>query len=443
MKLKIKKYGLYFLFAINLLVIISFWSIGSAEMFGIDSSGIYLALGRLAGLLAVYFVLLQFVFMGRAVWIEKIFGLDKLSSIHRLNGYLSILLIILHPIFITVSYGISNKLNFIDQFIDFLKNYPDLFSASLAVILFISIVFLSIYIVRKHLKYETWYFIHLLTYLAVILAFGHQLKLGGDFSSNLFTTYWYLLYLFVFGNLLFFRFFKPFYNFYKYNFKVKNLVNETESTTSIYIEGKNLQSFKSEAGQFIIVRFLAKGLWWQAHPFSLSYIQKNNQLRITVRNLGDFTSKIPSLKIGTKIFIEGPYGGFTAENNPHTKFLFIAGGVGITPIRALIEKTSENKSNIVVLYSSKNSTDIIFKSELDQLSQKNNFPIFYIMSDELEYAGEKGRIDKDKLERLVKNIQEREVYVCGPKPMIESMKKILQENFNLKSPQIHYEKFSL
>lgn len=439
----IKKYAIIIALCVNIAIIIGFWwSVSHKLLLSGDAPGVLRALGRLSGLMAVLFVLLQFLLMGRPFWIEKIFGLDKLARVHHLNGYLSIGFILLHPALLVTSYAMTNEVGLIEQYLDFFTNYRDVWMASIAVVLFTGIVFLSISIARKRLKYESWYFVHLLTYLAVLLAFGHQLKIGGDFLMNkTFAYYWWALYIFVFGNVLIFRFMKPVYNSLKYRFTVSDVVAETADTNSVYISGRNLHNFRTKAGQFIILRFLAKGFWWQAHPFSLSWVPKNNQIRITVKNCGDFTSKIPEIKKGTAVYIDGPYGVFTPKPKPNIKYLFIAGGVGITPIRAMIERVAE-EHELTLLYANKKTPDIIFKKELEEMKAKYGFSLHHILSDQPDYEGEKGRIDKEKLLRLVKDIREREIYICGPVPMMDGIIKILKE-IGVKRDRIHFEKFSL
>lgn len=434
------KPGIYLSFIANLLIIFGFWLAGSSQLLWTGTSDILLAFGRLTGLLAVYFILLQFLLIGRAVWMEKTFGLDKLAHVHRLNGYLSILFILLHPILLVFSTEIVNKRGFFTELTDYLISSDDLLQAGIAVVLFVAVVFSSIYVARKHLKYETWYFVHLLTYLAVLLAFGHQLEFGGDFLSNrYFTVYWYLAYLFVFGNFIYARFLLPLYRLKKYSFTVDELVPENSGATSVFIKGKNLATWKIEAGQFINVRFLTKNFWWQSHPFSVSSLPKNDRLRITVKSLGDFTSKVQALKKGTRVLVEGPYGIFTPNPAPQTKYLFIAGGVGITPIYCLAEKIAAH-NDIVILYCNKTSDDIIFKKELEELAQKQRLKLHYIMSNEENFKGEKGRIDEEKIMRLVPDASFRQAYICGPTPMMESLLKILQK-IGIHKEHIHYEKF--
>lgn len=337
---KIRKALIYLLLLLNLGIIVYYWLKASPGLL-LDSSSALSGLGRLFGLLAAFFTLTQIVLIGRSPWIEKLFGLDKLTNIHRLNGYLVFFLIILHPVLLVISASSFTQLNFFYQFGQFLET-KSLLLAAIATAIFIAIVFLSIYIVRSKMRYETWYYIHLLTYIAIALAFFHQVEFGTTItSSDLFQKYWYALYIFSFGSLIIFHWLMPYINFARFNFRISQIVAETENANSVVISGKNLSNWPGRPGQFITIRFLAKGFWWQSHPFSLSTKPDGQKIRITIKALGDFTKQIPKLKAGTRVIIGGPFGTFTSAE-AGTKYLFIAGGVGITPIRSLIEEVAPN-----------------------------------------------------------------------------------------------------
>jgi predicted ferric reductase len=425
----------------NLGVLLYFWYFHSFSLLSSGPGDLLTALARLAGLLAVYFVLLQFILLGREVWIEQLYGLDRLTRIHHLNGQVSIFFIIAHPVLVITGYAINKKTDIIQQFLDFLFNYQDIWKAEIAFVLFISIVGLSYAIVKKHLQYELWYTVHLLAYLAIALAWGHQLKLGQDFQTNAFIYYWYLLYAFVFGNVLFYRFMRPLYFFFENQFSVIDIKPETDTVRSVYISGKKLQSYPIKPGQFIILRFLDKKNWWKPHPFSLSQPVKDNLLRVSIKNSGDFTSQINMIKKGTRVLIDGPYGVFTLPKKSN-KLLFLAGGIGITPIRSLTEQATIQGKDIVLLYSNKTVKDIVFKKELDGLAKQYSFPIHYFVTDDPMFTGQKGRITKEKITELVPDIRDREIFICGPTPMMKSLRSDLL-TLKVPAPQIHMEDFSL
>ncbi|MCL5666160.1 MAG: ferredoxin reductase family protein [Patescibacteria group bacterium] len=443
MSVKTKKAAFSFLIIANLAIIIFFWGCYSGPWFSMGRGDPYIALGRLAGLLAVFLVLLQLLFMSRVRFMESAFGLDKLSLLHHYNGEIFTIFVIAHPVFLTVGYALNDRLTFFSQLWDLVLHYEDVSSAAIGLVLLVFIAAYSVIFVFRHWNYEWWYRTHLLAYLAVLLAFGHQTGLGGDFVGHpFFSGYWILLYAAVFAGLLLYRFMRPVWYFYKYGFYVKEVKPESENVTSVYIGGKNLDKFKVLAGQFMIFRFLGKGWWQQAHPFSLSMYPGQDLLRISVKNVGDYTSHIKNLKPGTKVLIDGPYGIFTRKVLSGEKILFIAGGIGITPIRSLIEQFGKEGKNMVLLYANRTEQDITFKRELRDLTQQYRLAVNHILSRQQDWAGEKGRIDEEKIKKLAPDFLQREVYLCGPLPMTKDVVKILID-LGMNRSKIHFENFSL
>ncbi len=428
--------------ALTLGIVIYFWLINSSGLLFQGTAEACLALGRLFGLLAVYCILLQLLLIGRVSWIEKIVGHDRLSHLHHLNGLMAWIFIIFHPILIITSYALVGKISFLHQFIIFVSSYPKIPFALAAWILFIVIIITSINLIKRKIKYEYWMLIHLFVYVAILLAFSHQLKFGGDLQNKLFASYWYILYFFAFGNLIIFRAAVPIYKSYTQDYKIDRIVRETHNVVSIYIKGKDLQKLSIKPGQFMIFRFLSKGFWWEAHPFSVSNINTKKEIRISIKSVGDFTSKINHIKPETKVLIEGPYGRFTDAISTKDKFLLIAGGIGVTPIRTIIESLSSNKKDVILIYSNRTKEDILFKKELSKIAKRKNVKIYYIVTSDKAWKGDSRRLNLEVIQHYIKDIQDRDSYICGPPRMIESIKKSLQ-SIGIPRRQIHYEKFSL
>ncbi|MEK7556840.1 MAG: oxidoreductase, partial [Patescibacteria group bacterium] len=293
------------------------------------------------------------------------------------------------------------------------------------------------------LPYEAWYFLHLLVYVAVFLSLWHQFVVGTDLlASRVFYTYWVGIYTVVLGSHLIFRFGRPVYLFFRHQFRVSRIFRENYNTVSIYFTGKSTDQFNIYPGQFMILRFFTKGLWWQAHPFSLSRVPDGKEIRITAKAVGDFTQKLGSVPVGTKVLIDGPYGIFTEWTNESPKVLFIAGGIGITPIRSLMERLVSRGREAVLLYANKTEKDIVFKKELEEVVKRYGGDIVHVLSDEPAYAGEKGFIDTNKIKRLVPDVAKRDVYLCGPPPMMKAVIAALQ-NLGVSAERIHWERFAL
>lgn len=450
-----KKILIYTFGLLNLLVIIVMWWSHSG---GLVTSGkqseILIGFGRITGLLGEFFILIELILIGRITWLEQLFGFDQMNKIHRWIGYGILTFFIGHPVLTILGYAERNGVGSITQFLTFI-HIGEYLRGLIGFILFFVVILLSYPIIKKKFRYETWYFAHLLMYLAIGLVIGHQtfadivtipqepalhgFTLGGDVSAGLALYYWFVLNYGIFGVALAYRWIKPLYLLYRHRFYIHKVEKETSDVYSIYITGKDMKKYHFQAGQYANLTFFQKGMWF-THPFSYSCAPNGKYLRFSIKSLGDFTSEISKLTIGTYVLIDGPMGLFTENQAMTEKFLLIAGGIGITPLRALIEVLSDRGKDVVLLYATKSATDIAFKAELESMSKKHHFVISQIIEDGTTLY-EKGRIDKEKIARLVPDYLERDAYVCGPTPMMKAVVTHLQE-LGVPKGQIHFEKFS-
>ncbi|MFI5281767.1 MAG: ferric reductase-like transmembrane domain-containing protein [Candidatus Dormibacterales bacterium] len=434
----------YAALVVNVVVILGFWWSSSGFEIARNASDFFNGIGRVTGLLGTYLVLWQLLFMARLPWLERTFGLERLAVFHKWNGYLAIGLLIGHGVFQTLGYQLGDGKDVAGQLADFISSYQGLLAAIVALGLFVAVILVSVAIARRHLAYETWYFVHLYAYLAVVLAFSHQLATGVDFAGNpAFVLYWCALYVLVGGSLLVYRVGGPLAMYSHHRFHVQRIEREARGVISIYITGRDLDQFQAEAGQFAIWRFVDRRRWWQAHPFSISAIPDGRRLRITVKNIGDFTGDIHSLKPGTPILVDGPFGKFI-ERPSNPKVLLIAGGIGITPIRPLAEEMATDGFDVRVLYRAHSEGDLVFKRELEALSSlENPVRVDYLITQ----AGGSRRsreawFSPASLAGLVPDILDRVVYVCGPLGMTAVVRRSL-EALGVPPDQIRTEVFRL
>ena len=410
-----------------------------------DSIGKLLAYGRLAGLLAVLAILFQIMLVGRVRWVERSFGLDRLTRLHHIVGFALILLLLLHPVLLTMGHGMQAGLGFWEQMDDFCKTWSGVLAAAIGLGLMLATTVFSVLVVLKRVRYELWYATHLMLYVAFGLTVLHQVVTGSDFTDHpAFRHYWYALYLFVILNLLFYRLVKPWLLFSRHRFLVARVVPESDDVTSVYIGGRNLGAYPVEAGQFMIVRFLAKGFRWQAHPFSVSCYPDGKQLRLSIKRLGDYTRCIPALKTGTPVLIDGPHGVFTSRMCKSDRVLLVAGGIGITPIRSLAEEMAGRGRDVVLIYANRNRETLVFRNELEELAARasGKLRVVYVMSHDPAWPGEKGHVDRDRIARLVPDLSERDVYICGPPVMMKGVRAALS-SLGVSASHVHFERFSL
>jgi predicted ferric reductase len=400
-------------------------------------------LGRVTGLVGTYLVLWQLLFMARLPWLERAFGLERMAVLHKWNGYVVIVLLVAHAVFQTLGYQLGDGKNVAAQLGDFITSYDGLLAAIVSLGLFIIVVVASITIAARHLAYETWYFIHLYAYLAVVLAFSHQLATGVDFAGNpAFVWYWCFLYGVVGASILLYRVIGPLATYRRHRFRVQSVEREARGVFSVYISGRDLDQFEAEAGQFAIWRFLDRTRWWQAHPFSISAIPDGRRLRITVKNIGDFTSGVHTLKPGTPILIDGPFGKFT-ERPANRKVLLIAGGIGITPIRPLAEEMAADGFDVRVLYRAHSEGHLVFRKEMDALTANLGVRVDYLVTQAGSNRSSRAAwFSPANLGRLVPDIADRVVYVCGPTGMMAAVRASL-DALGVPSDQVRTEAFRL
>lgn len=425
------------------LTVVAWFSGGALQLLKLDLHLQVLAIGQLLGLLATYAALTQLLLMGRIWWIERAFGLDTLARFHRVNGYVALIGIILHAIVIVAHHTLEKGTNFFAEYLNTVTTYEDVIWASIAQTLFILVVASSIYIARKRLKFESWYFVHLFAYAAIALAALHQFSIGGTFlASTLAAVFWYALYGFVALNLIVWRFGLPIYRYYKYDFSISRIEPETPTVTNVYIRANNLHNLKIIPGQFVLVRIFTQDRWWQEHPFSVSMVPGGDELRLSIRQSGDYTSDITALKAGTKVMISGPLGRFTAEKAVTNKRLFIAGGIGITPLRAMYEEAVEDGLDSILIFANRNDKDVPLRSEVDAIAKRSKRKVIYAYSDAQKPGAVHGRVDAKMIQELVSDVSERDIYICGPPPMMQAILSELT-SLGIAPDHIHTEKFAL
>jgi predicted ferric reductase len=429
------------IFASNALLIVAMWVRHGQLPNLTHPAAVLTGAGQIAALLGTYSALVQVVLMSRSPWLDEVFGIDRLTGWHRWMGFATLYLITAHVVLTTAGYAMTDGRSFLAQTWVFLTTYPYMLMAYVGFGLFILVAVTSVRAARRRVSHQTWHFIHLYVYLAIALAFAHQLTAGTDFANDpVAIGYWVALYVIAALLVVTFRLAMPARTAMRHRLRVHRLVVEAPDVLSIYITGRNLDELPMRAGQFFKFRFLTRELWWQVHPFSLSAAPNGRYLRITVKQVGDFTRSLTGLRPGTAVIVEGPHGIFTSVRRRRPRALLIAGGIGIAPLRALIEEMPQRKNSIALLYRAHSWNDVVFKDELDQLVTARGGVIHYIV-------GRRGHEVHPQpfapgfLAASTPDLKERDVFVCGPREMVDAVLSSLRV-LRVPAAQIHCERFA-
>jgi predicted ferric reductase len=406
------------------------------------------SIGRLTGLIASDLLLLQVLLMARIPWVERSYGQDTLARRHRLVGFLSFWLMIAHVVLITVGYAQTGRAGVLGEAWDLVVTYPGMLLAAAGTALLVLVVVLSVRAARRRQRYETWHLIHLYAYLGVGLALPHQLWTGADFvASPAARLYWWGLYAAALGAVVVFRLGLPAWRSAYHRLRVHAVVPEAPDVVSVYLSGHHLGRLPARAGQFFLWRFLDGPGWTRAHPYTLSSAPAGDLLRITVKDLGDGSSRVATLRPGTRVLVEGPYGALTADHaTGGRKALLIAAGVGITTMRALLDDLARSGTETTLLYRIRRPEDAVFRTELDDAARRTDVRVVYLdggrarpqswlparFSQVSDLAG---------LRWLVPDVARHEVFLCGPPTWMSAVRATLRDA-GVGADHIHAEEFA-
>jgi predicted ferric reductase len=423
------------------LVLVSYWwaAGGGITDLGGWETGLT-STGRLTGLLASVLLLVQVLLMARVPVLEHAFGQERLARIHRLVGFTSFTGMLAHIGLITWGYAAGQLSATPGELWSLTVDYPGMLLAAAGTACLVMVVVTSIKAARRKLRYESWHLLHLYAYLGVGLALPHQLWTGQDFTgSPARTVFWWGLWATALGAVLVWRVCLPLVRSVRHGVRVTAVVDEGERTVSVWMAVD--RPMRVEAGQFLTFRFLAGPGWTRGHPFSLSAAPDGRTLRITVTEIGDGSSSLRRLRPGTRVLVEGPYGRLSARARTRPKVALIGAGVGVTPLRALAEALEYAPGDAVLVY--RYSDQPLFIAELQQLADRRGLHVLGLPGHRRapgSWLGAGAASDLAALTWWVPDIADRDVYVCGPEPWADQVRRTT-EAAGLPADRFHVESF--
>lgn len=427
------------------LLLVTWWWVtgGGITQLGGWSTGLQ-SVGRITGLASAVLLLAQVVLMARVPVLERAFGQDELARIHRLVGFTSFDLMLGHLVTITWGYAGGSLTATPRTLWDLVVNYPGMLLATAATVCLVMVVVTSVRAARRKLRYESWHLLHLYAYLGVGLAIPHQLWTGADLTSSTGRqVFWWSAWIAAAGSVLVWRVGLPVWRNLRHDLRVAAVVPEGDGTVSVHVTGRHLHRLPVEAGQFFTWRFGGRPGRSRGNPYSLSAAPDGRSLRITVQDVGDGSAATSGLAVGSRAWIEGPYGRLSPRARSRHKVLMIGAGVGITPLRALAEGLEYAPGEALLLYRS--STAPIFVDELTALAEQRGLGVWGLPGrrrapDSWLGDGVASITDLAALTGWVPDVADRDVYVCGPGPWADLVLRDLRAA-GVPEPHIHLETF--
>ena len=387
------------------------------------------AISRLTSLIGTDLLLIHMLLVARVPWIDKFYGHDKATLAHKKLGKPVLYFIVAHFLASLISFSITEAKNVIATWWWLITDIPDMLTATIGLLLMILVVVTSLNFARRKMSYEAWFLVHLLSYAAVLVAVPHIFSSGSDIAGKpVETTYWVALYLFVAGNIIWYRALQPLLAAARMGTRVSSVVRESSDTVSISISGNKLNELGAQAGQFFVLRVLTLKQWWRPHPFSISATPTDSKIRFTIGNRGDDTELLQSIKPGTRVILEGPYGVFTEERRSRERVVLVAAGIGIPPVRALAESMVARPGDVTVIYRVRNENDASLLAEIREVCRVRGHHLFVLAgprASNSSWMSDDGtdQPDQARLTLMAPWVSESDVFVCGPQVWTEQVVK--------------------
>ena len=432
------------LIPISTAVAVAFFFVdGGAKNF-LDIVTLPFGVGVVAGLIGTNLFLVMMVLAARVPAIDSLFGHDRALDLHKKLGKPVLYLLLVHMAALIVDYASRVNTDLWTEIVTML-GVNDLLLSFLSMAVMVLIVVTSLVAVKKVLPHGVWHVIHLMSYVAMYLGIFHQFTQGTLFAEGTAgRAYWLGLYVVATGSIVIFRVVLPLVRSLRHALIVESIVVEGPGVVSITMRGRGLIAAGFRAGHFAHWRFLAPSLWREAHPFSISAAPTNDHVRITVRELGDSTAILQNVRPGTAVWFEGPYGVFTEAERTTSRVALIGSGIGLAPIRALVESMDVRPGELTVIGRARSDDELFLMNEITRIAHAKKGTVY-------RFTGSRGRrtpwLPWDESERgvtissMVDRPSEVDFYLCGPESWSTALVADLRRA-GVPQHQIHNEQFA-
>jgi predicted ferric reductase len=383
---------------------------------------------------------LQFFLTGRFQGITSPYGIDVVYHFHRVISLLAFIFLLLHPVILLISS--PDTLDLLNP-----VSGPGWITAgSIALFAFALMVVSSLYRLKLRLGYECWRIIHCyVAVAAVALSLGHMIGVNYYLQGDVKRGLWIAIASTWVMALLYIRLVKPLLMRRK-PYTIEAVIKERCNSWTLMLRPEGHAGMEFKPGQFVWLTIGKSPFSIREHPFSFSSSAMHpEKLSFTIKALGDFTATIGNLAPGTRAYIDGPHGSFTPDRHLFSGYVFIAGGVGITPVMSILRTFADRHElrPLLLFYGSKEWEEVTFREELELLQSRLNLNVVHVLAEPPEgWTGEQGYIDAEVMGRyLPEQRMDCEYFVCGPLPMQRGITAAL-EHLGVPSEQVQSESFN-
>ncbi len=408
--------------------------------------GFWVNLSVALGFVGLALMGLQFVIAARLVRVTAPFGYDVALQVHRTMTPLIALCVLAHPVILFV--WDSRFLSLLDVVTAPLRAK----FAVASVLLLLVLVATSLWRSRFRLSYESWQVMHaVLATLVVVLGLAHVVLIGYYVREPWERALWILYTAAFVWLVIWVRVVRPLIR-RRRRWVVVSVAEQplghTVRVRPVHPDAYGPDGFSFEAGQFSWINVGRSPFSFEYHPFSMSSSAENHEwVEFTIKDVGEFTKRVHDFVPGETVYLDGPWGGFTLVEHEGPGFVFVGGGVGVTPLLSMLETLADRGDRrpcIAVI--GNRAEDFIGRVELERLEQRLDLTVVHVLSHASEqWTGRRGRVDAAVLDDVCPRGEARhrfQYFLCGPDAMMDAVETSLAA-LGVPPDHIHSERFAM
>ena len=394
------------------------------------------------GLVAFSLLVVAFVLMARMRSLLSCFSIESVLRIHRVVAVSVVVLVVLHVVLVVGS--VPQGLTIFD-----LRDTTWAARAGVTSTLALAAaVVLALRRKRRQPRYEGWRLLHImLTAIVFLTAWLHVWWLGHLAHHELIAA-WFaamgLVVLAVMGRRWLWLPVKA----RRHAYVVEEVRDVPGDAVTVKVRAHRHYGFDFHAGQFAWMKIGASGFVFEEHPFTISSTAADpHHKQFTIKALGDFSELLRGLRPGRRVFLDGPYGIMTTDGLDRSRgFVFIAGGIGVTPMLSMLRTLADrgDRRPHLLLLGARTENDIILRPEIERLRDRLSLTVVQTLQDPPQgWRGEAGVIDGPLLDRwLPRERRHFDYFVCGPPMMVTALGPQLRDR-GVPNRRIHTERFEV
>jgi predicted ferric reductase len=401
------------LLAAGAVALLAIWWSAAGRLAGAGTADALTAFGRVTGLLGAYACLVVLLLMARVPWLERAIGLVRLATWHRYAGSSAVLLVVVHVVATAWGYALSQDDALLHQLGTMITGLPGMVTATIGTVLLVLVGVTCARVARRRLPYAAWWLIHLTAYAAVVLGFAHQLDTGDDFVGHpTAAAAWKGIVVAVLAAVAWWRVARPLADAWARRTRVA-AVHDDGGGVSVWLEGDGAARRAARGGGFVLVRFLSRGLWATARPYTITELGDGDRLRIVIRRRPRLAARLGRLRPGTRAIVEGPFGDLDrVAVAPGAPVLLVGAGAGITPLRPLAAELAAGGHDVVFVHRATSVATQLLGAEVRALAERGAIVLHDVLGARADLGADP--LDAGALAELVPDLGERELVVCTP-----------------------------